>query len=171
MQGFGQIEIADCLGFGSPKVSKVLDEIRARVAERMRSGGYRECLAFALDGVRSGKAVKGLHTRLFLRFVAPTLIAELQFDPTWAVAASAAFGPEPKDALWRIHPENADAVREVAKKLAALFLRIAAIDSNHPFCSSTRQMCAEPWGAPIAAALEGATASAAPGTRYRGEAN
>ena len=165
--GYDLGEIARDLGCGKGKVSKMLAEIRARVAERLAAGGYTEPLAYLLDAVRSGKGVKGLHKRLFLRFAALALVAELESDPDWAPAARASFGPDPKEALWRVNAESARAVVAVAQSLAALHLRVAAVAPGHPFCSATLRLCAEPWGTPLANALGGAAlrSTAAAGSR------
>jgi DNA-directed RNA polymerase specialized sigma24 family protein len=154
VMGHEQQSIAAETGFGGAKVSKMLDEIRSRIADRMKKGGYQEALTFGLDRIRSGKGTKGLMPRLFLRYVAPTLIDTLCEDEAWAKYAIADFGENPRHSLWRMNPENRTIVSEVARKLAGLYLQVRSVLPNHVFCELTLQMAAEPWGKPIEVSLQ-----------------
>lgn len=152
--GCEQQDIVAATGFGSAKVSKMLDEIRSRIADRMQSGGYHEALTFALDRVRFGKGMKGLMPRLFLRFVVPMLLDALREDDTWAPLALDLFGDKARDYLWRINPENRAAVDDVAAKIISLYTCISKVDPGHIFCTLTCQMSVEPWGKQLEIVLE-----------------
>jgi DNA-directed RNA polymerase specialized sigma24 family protein len=154
IEGHEQQDIVCFTGFGSARVSKMLDEIRSRIADRMQTGGYEQALRSVLDRIRAAKGTKGLLTRLFLRFVVPTLLDSIRPGDEFASLSAEAFGASPRELLWTMNPENSSVVERVADQIVALYAAISRQAYEHTFCVLVRRFATEPWGHQIDAALE-----------------